>query len=135
MFRGCGTSGSVSCSLREEFTMLLKVCRPEKVGLGAFRARNSEDISLVGAEDLVLELVVRELHEYYAVSKDREEGMSGLKKAAFFLMNESRMWVCLILQTCPRITPLRDKKGTALNTLLHWFYQVRGDVASDCYLS
>lgn len=135
MFRGCGISGSVSCSLRGELTILLKVCRPEKVGLGAFRARNSEDISLIGEEDLVLELVIRELHENYTVSKGREQGMSGFKRAALFLMNKSRMWVCLTLQTCPRVTSLRDRKDTALNTLLLWFYQVRGDVASDCYLS
>lgn len=67
-----GTSVSVSCSLREEFTILLKVCIPEKVGLGAFTAGNSEDISLIGGEDLVLELVIRELNENYTVSKDKE---------------------------------------------------------------
>lgn len=135
MSHGCDTSGSISCCLRGEFTILLKVCRPEKVWLGAFRARNTEDISLIGGEDLVLEMIIRELHENYALSKNMEWGLSGFKKAALSLMNESRMWVCLILQTCPRVTPLRDIKDTALNTLLHWFYQVRGNVASDCYLS
>lgn len=107
--------------LRGEFTILLKVCRLEKVGLGACRARNTENISLIAGENLFLELVIRELHENHAVRKDMERGMSRLKKAALLLMNENRMWLCLILQTYPRVTPLRDMKNTALNTLFHCF--------------
>lgn len=113
MSHGYGTSGSISCCLRGEFTILLKVCRPEKVGVGVFRARSSEDISLIGAEDLVSELVIKELHENYAISKDTERGISVFRKAALLLMNESRMWVCLILQACPGVTPLRGIKDTA----------------------
>jgi len=71
MSRGRGTSGSISCCLRGEFTILLKICRPEKVGLGAFRAKSTEDVSLIGEEELVLELIIKKLQESYAVRKDR----------------------------------------------------------------
>lgn len=137
MSHGCDTSGSISCCLGGKFTILLKVCRPEKMWLGAFRAMNTEDISLIGGEDLVLELVIRELHENYAVCKDMEWGMSGFKKAALLLMNESRISVCLclILQSCPRVTPLRDIKDTALPYFIGFIRYIRGNVASDCYLS
>lgn len=135
MSHGCGTSGSIFCCLEESLPYCWKFVDQKKVGLGACRARNTENISLIAGENLFFELVIRELHENYAVRKDTERGMSRFKKAALLLMNENRIWVCLILQTCPRVTPLRDIKNTALNTLLHWFYQGRGDVASDCYSS
>lgn len=82
MSHGHGTSGSISCCLRAEFTILLKICRPEILGLGAFRARSTEDISLIGGGKLVLELIIKKLHENYTVRKDIEQGISGFKKAA-----------------------------------------------------
>lgn len=81
MSHGHGTSGSISCCLRREFTILLKICRPERVGLGEFGA-STEDNCWIGGKELVLELIIKKLHENYAVRNDIEQGISGFKKAA-----------------------------------------------------
>lgn len=39
--------------LRGEFTILLKICRPERVGPGEFGARSTEDDSWIGGKELV----------------------------------------------------------------------------------
>lgn len=62
--------------------MLLKICRPERVGLGEFGASRTVGNSQIGGKELVLELMIEKLHENYAVRNDIEQGMSGFKKAA-----------------------------------------------------
>lgn len=62
--------------------MLLKICRPERVGPGELGARSTEDDSWIGGKELVLELIIKKLHENYALRNDVEQGISGFKEAA-----------------------------------------------------
>lgn len=74
--------GPSPCCLRGEFTILLKICRPERVEPGEFGARTTEDDSWIGGKELVLELIIKKLHENHALRNDVEQGISGFKKAA-----------------------------------------------------
>lgn len=82
MSHGHGTSGSICCCLRGEFTIPLKICRPEEVGLDAFRASRTEGVSLIGGEELGLELIIKTFHENCAVRKETGHRISGFKEAA-----------------------------------------------------